>query len=56
MINLAVLCPAEIAKRRFMPALNLCHDFSFAGVGAHRREKAEDFLKEYEGYAGGKVL
>ncbi len=49
MINLAVLCPAEIAKRRFMPALNLCPDFSFIGVGMHRREKAEEFLKEYPG-------
>lgn len=49
MFNLAVLCPAEIAKRRFMPALNLCPEFSFIGVGAHRREKAEEFLAEYPG-------
>ena len=49
MIKLAVLCPAEIAKRRFMPSLALCPSFSFLGVGAHRREKAEEFLREYPG-------
>lgn len=49
MIKLAVLCPAEIAKRRFMPALSLCPSFSFIGVGAHRLEKAEEFLREYPG-------
>ena len=49
MINLAILCPAEIAKRRFMPSLLKGQDFSFIGVGAHRREKAEAFLAEYPG-------
>ena len=49
MINLAVLCPAEIAKRRFMPALKECGEFSYTGVGMHRREKAEEFLSEYPG-------
>lgn len=49
MISLAVLCPAEIAKRRFMPALKQCDNFRYLGVGMHRREKAEEFLSEYPG-------
>ncbi len=49
MIRIGVLCPAEIAKRRFMPALLQCPEFSYVGVGMHRREKAESFLSEYPG-------
>ncbi len=49
MIRIGVLCPAEIAKRRFMPALLQCPEFSYVGVGMHRREKAEAFLSEYPG-------
>ena len=49
MIRIGVLCPAEIAKRRFMPALLQCPEFSYVGVGMHRREKAEAFLAEYPG-------
>ena len=49
MIRIGVLCPAEIAKRRFMPALQQCPEFSYVGVGMHRREKAEAFLAEYPG-------
>ncbi len=49
MIRIGVLCPAEIAKRRFMPALLQCSAFSYVGVGMHRREKAEAFLSEYPG-------
>lgn len=33
MIRIGVLCPAEIALRRFMPALNKCEGFEFVGVG-----------------------
>ena len=49
MIRIGVLCPAEIAKRRFMPALFQCPQFSYVGVGMHRREKAVAFLTEYPG-------
>lgn len=49
MIRIGVLCPAEIAKRRFMPALLQSPEFSYVGVGMHRREKAEAFLAEYPG-------
>lgn len=32
MIRIGVLCPSEIALRRFMPALSLCDSFSFVGI------------------------
>lgn len=49
MIRLAVLTPAEIAKRRFMPALQKLPEFSYVGVGMRRREKAGEFLRDYPG-------
>ncbi len=33
MVNIAVLCPSEIAYRRFMPALVQRDDFKFIGIG-----------------------
>lgn len=33
MVNVAVLCPSEIAHRRFMPALAQQDDFKFIGIG-----------------------
>ena len=32
-MNLAILCPSEIALRRFMPALMSCRCFDFFGIG-----------------------
>lgn len=32
-MNIAVICPSEIAYRRFMPALALVPEFAYAGVG-----------------------
>lgn len=32
-MNIAVICPSEIAIRRFMPALQKCNELQFAGVG-----------------------
>jgi NDP-hexose-3-ketoreductase len=32
MINIGVICPSEIALRRFMPALSKVKDFNFVGV------------------------
>ena len=32
-MNIAILCPSEIAMRRFMPALRATEAFSFAGIG-----------------------
>lgn len=39
MIRLGVLCPAEIALRRFMPALKNSSGFEFAGIGVYRAEE-----------------
>lgn len=32
MMRIGVICPSEIARRRFLPALAQCKDFVFAGV------------------------
>ena len=48
-MKIGVLCPADIARRRFMPALLKTDEFEFVGVGMHTRDRAEDFLKEYPG-------
>lgn len=67
-IKIGVLCPSEIAFRRFMPALKQLDCFEFVGLGAatekefgisdsnvvlqSEREKAESFVKEH----GGKIF
>ena len=66
MMRIGVICPSEIARRRFMPALAQCKDLVFAGVavadatefvGADEAvlkteiEKADAFVDEF----GGKV-
>ena len=38
-MRIAVLCPSEIALRRFMPALRLGGDFEFSGIGAASPEE-----------------
>ena len=66
--KIAVLCPSEIALRRFMPALTRSEQFEYAGIScadadewfgtptqellAAEKEKAEVFRSEY----GGKVF
>lgn len=68
MIRIGIICPSEIAFRRFMPALSKCEDIEFAGVAAASSEewdgeytcdmqkaeiqKAEAFCAQY----GGKVF
>ena len=39
MIKLGVLCPSEIAIRRFMPALEKSNKFTFVGVGVNSVEE-----------------
>ncbi|MCL2016779.1 MAG: Gfo/Idh/MocA family oxidoreductase [Defluviitaleaceae bacterium] len=64
-MKIGVLCPSEIAFRRFMPALKKSGLFEFVGVAfatadewhgggffAEEQGKAENFCKEY----GGKVI
>lgn len=38
-IKIGVLCPSEIALRRFMPALMKCKDFEFAGISSASTEE-----------------
>ena len=38
-MKIGVICPADIALRRFMPALRLCDDLEFAGVGVYTKEE-----------------
>lgn len=38
-IKIGVLCPSEIALRRFMPALMKCEDFEFSGISSANAEE-----------------
>lgn len=38
-MKIAVLCPSEIAFRRFMPALKKCQHFEYVGVGVNSIEE-----------------
>ena len=64
MINIGVICPSEIAFRRFMPALSTFPDFHFVGIAIanseewkerskeqidNEREKAMSFINTYGG-------
>jgi len=42
MIKIGIICPSEIALRRFLPALSKLSDFQFVGV-------ASADIKEWEG-------
>lgn len=39
MIRLGVICPSEIAFRRFMPALNKCTNVQFVGIGVYTKDE-----------------
>lgn len=64
MISIGIICPSEIALRRFLPALSNLHEFKFVGVayagkdewvGAtdeiikNEKQKAEVFIEQYGG-------
>ena len=38
-MRLGIICPSEIALRRFMPALQQCEDLAFVGVGVFSKEE-----------------
>ena len=38
-MNLGIICPSEIAIRRFMPALQKCSRFKFYGIGVFAKEE-----------------
>lgn len=49
-MRIAVLCPADIAKRRFLPSLAERKEASFAGIGFHsRREEAAALADTFGG-------
>ena len=41
-MKIGVICPSEIAFRRFMPALQQCEDLSFAGIGVYTKKERID--------------
>lgn len=71
-VRIGVICPSEIALRRFMPALQKCDSFSFAGVGVykqnerfgditepdflHARETEIEKAKQFVSQYGGKIF
>lgn len=63
-MNIGIICPSEIAERRFLPALSKIERLKFAGVavakeeerfgninknGDRQRKRAENIVKEYGG-------
>ena len=38
-MNLAIICPSEIAIRRFMPALQQCKELNFIGLGVFSKQE-----------------
>ena len=38
-MKIGIICPSEIALRRFMPALQKCQDFQFEGLGVFTKEE-----------------
>ena len=38
-MKIGIICPSEIAIRRFMPALQQCNNLSFAGLGVFTKEE-----------------
>ena len=50
MIRIGVICPSEIAFRRFMPALQKCEDISFTGLAVSAREErfGNDSVADHE--------
>lgn len=47
MVTIGVLCPAEIAYRRFLPALKQIREVSFAGVGVNSYEERFGLKNRY---------
>lgn len=39
MMRIGIICPSEIALRRFMPALQQCDEFKFIGLGVFTKEE-----------------
>jgi predicted dehydrogenase len=39
-MRIGIICPSEIALRRFMPALQKCDNLTFAGIGVFTKEES----------------
>lgn len=50
-MRIGVLGTADIAFRRFLPALSKCSEFTYAGVASRTVEKAARFVETYGGQA-----
>lgn len=50
-MKFGILGAADIAYRRFLPALRKCKDFTYAGVATRTREKGKPFQESF----GGKI-
>ena len=49
-MKIAILCPAEIANRRFLPSLAHIEEASFAGISYHtKKEEAARLAKDFGG-------
>ena len=46
MMRIGIICPSEIAFRRFLPALSQCKDISFSGVAVADRTEFEGATEE----------
>lgn len=46
MIHIGIICPSEIAFRRFLPALNQCNEFKYIGIAI--ANASEWFGKDYK--------
>ena len=62
-MKIGIICPSEIALRRFLPSLKLCDKFEFAGVavadnsewnGTLTEEMRNNEIKKAENF-GGKI-
>lgn len=50
-IKIGIIGTADIAKKRFLPALSTCEEFEYVGVASRTEESGKEFQQE----AGGKV-
>lgn len=48
-MRLGILGTADIAYRRFLPALQMCPEITYAGVASRQLEKTERFVEAYGG-------
>ena len=50
-MKIGILGTADIAFRRFLPALQKCSEFLFAGVASRTPEKVQPFIDSFGGQA-----